>query len=124
MRIPVRNNGGSGEGECVDSAELTGRARQGLDDVAAALNDPQLAIAQVTLEGHTDATGSAEYNLQLSQRRAEAVVAYLVRRGVAGGRLQSAGFGEDRLLPAYSPTVLPNRWSEAADALRRLGLAP
>ena len=34
----------------------------------------------------------------------EAVVAYLVRRGVAGGRLQAAGYGEDRLLPAYAPT--------------------
>lgn len=87
-----------------DSAALTGPARQSLDDVAAALNDPQLALAQVTLEGHTDATGSTEYNLRLSQRRAEAVVAYLVRRGVAGGRLQAAGFGEDRLLPAYAPT--------------------
>ena len=86
-----------------DSAELTGRARRSLDDVAAALNDPQLAVAQVTLEGHTDATGSAEYNLQLSRRRAEAVVAYLVRRGVAGRRLQAAGFGENRPLSAYSP---------------------
>ncbi len=87
-----------------DSAELTGRAQQSLDDVASALNDPQLAFAQVTLEGHTDATGSPGYNLRLSQRRAEAVVAYLVRRGVAGGRLQAAGFGEDRLLAAYAPT--------------------
>ena len=87
-----------------DSAELTGRARQNLDDVAAALNDPQLAFARVTLEGHTDASGSAEYNLQLSRRRAEAVVAYLVRRGVVGARLQAAGFGEDRLLQAYAPT--------------------
>ena len=86
-----------------DSAELTGRARQDLDGVAAALNDPQLVSARVMLEGHTDATGSAEYNLRLSQRRAEAVVAYLARRGVAGGRLRPAGFGEYRLLPAYPP---------------------
>ena len=86
-----------------DSADLTGRARQNLDDVAAALNDPQLASARVTLEGHTDATGSPEYNLQLSQRRAEAVVDYLVRRGVAGGRLRAAGFGEGRPLPEYGP---------------------
>ncbi len=86
-----------------DSAALTGRARRDLDDVAAALNDPRLAFARVTLEGHTDATGSPGYNLRLSRRRAEAVVAYLVRRGVAGGRLRAAGFGEDRLLPAYAP---------------------
>ena len=87
-----------------DSAELTMRAMQDLDGVAAALNDPQLVTARVTLEGHTDATGSEEYNLRLSQRRAESVVSYLVRRGVAGERLRPAGFGEYRLLPAYGPT--------------------
>ena len=87
-----------------DSAELTARAMQDLDGVAAALNDPQLAAARVTLEGHTDATGSEEYNLRLSQRRAESVVTYLVRRGVSGDRLRAAGFGEYRLLPAYAAT--------------------
>ncbi len=87
-----------------DSAALTVRARQDLDGVAAALNDPQLVTARVTLEGHTDATGSEQYNLGLSQQRAEAVVAYLVGRGVAGARLRAAGFGEYRLLPAFPPT--------------------
>ena len=87
-----------------DSAELTARAMQDLDGVAAALNAPQLLAARLTLEGHTDATGSEEYNLRLSQRRAESVVAYLVARGVAGDRLRPAGFGEYRLLPGYAPT--------------------
>ena len=87
-----------------DSAELTGRARLDLDGVAAALNDPQLLPARVTLEGHTDASGSEQYNLRLSRRRADAVVAYLVRRGVAGARLRAAGFGEYRPLPTYPPT--------------------
>ena len=87
-----------------DSAELTTRAMQDLDGVAAALNDPQLLAARLTLEGHTDATGSEEYNQRLSQRRAESVVAYLVARGVAGARLRPAGFGEYRLLPGYAPT--------------------
>lgn len=88
----------------LDSADLTGRARLDLDGVAAALNAPQLLAARVTLEGHTDASGSEQYNLRLSQLRAEAVVAYLVRRGVASGRLRAAGFGEYRPLPAYPPT--------------------
>ena len=86
-----------------DTAELTSQAMRDLEGVAAALNDPQLVGAQVTLEGHTDATGPEDYNLRLSLRRAEAVVAYLVRRGVARARLRSAGFGEHRLLPAYAP---------------------
>lgn len=87
-----------------DSAQLTVRARRDLDAVAAALIHPQLAGAELTLEGHTDAVGDAGYNLRLSQRRAEAAVAYLVQRGVAGHRLRAAGFGEYRLLPAFAPT--------------------
>ena len=84
-----------------DSARLTTVARRDLDEVAAALNDPSLVAASVTLEGHTDAAGTPEYNLRLSQRRAEAVVAYLVTRGVAPARLRPAGFGEYRLLPGF-----------------------
>ena len=87
-----------------DSAELTGQARRDLDSVAEALNDAQLAGARLTLEGHTDATGTADYNLRLSQRRAETVVSYLIRRGVARERLRPAGFGEHRLLSEYAPT--------------------
>ena len=88
----------------LDSAELNAQAMRDLDAVAAALNGPQLAREQLTLEGHTDATGTADYNLLLSQRRAEAVVEYLIQQGVAGRRLRPTGFGEFRLLPAYVPT--------------------
>ena len=87
-----------------DSSELTVRAMRDLDGVASALNDPELTAAQLTLEGHTDATGAAAYNLRLSERRAEAVVTYLAGQGVSRGRLRAVGFGEDRLLPAYAPT--------------------
>ena len=87
-----------------DSSELTVRAMRDLDGVASALNDPKLTAAWLTLEGHTDATGAAAYNLRLSERRAEAVVTYLAGQGVARGRLRAVGFGEDRLLPAYPPT--------------------
>ncbi len=87
-----------------DSAALTARARRDLDSVAAALNGPELADARLALEGHTDARGTADYNLRLSQRRADAVVAYLRQRGVADGRLRAAGFGEYRPLSGYPPT--------------------
>lgn len=87
-----------------DSAELTVRAMRNLDGVASALNDPELTTAQLTLEGHTDATGAEDYNLRLSERRAEAVVTYLAGRGVARARLRAVGFGADRLLQAYGPT--------------------
>ena len=49
----------------------------------------------VTIEGHTDADGSDAHNLDLSQRRAEAVVRWLTERGLAPSRLRSAGKGEN-----------------------------
>ena len=87
-----------------DSADLTERARLDLDNVADALNGPELTGTRLTIEGHTDASGSAAYNLRLSQQRAEAVVAYLTGRGVAAGRLHAVGFGEHRLLPEHDET--------------------
>ncbi len=52
--------------------------------------------ARVVVEGHTDDEGEAEDNLELSQQRAEAVVAYLVAGGVAPDRLTAIGYGEER----------------------------
>jgi outer membrane protein OmpA-like peptidoglycan-associated protein/tetratricopeptide (TPR) repeat protein len=53
---------------------------------------------QVTIElgSHTDARGSAEYNERLSQRRADAAVAYLVKLGVPAARVTAKGYGESR----------------------------
>lgn len=65
-----------------------------LDQLAAALQGD--AALRLLVEGHTDATNSDAYNLDLSQRRAQAVVAALVKRGVAGQRLQAKGFGRVR----------------------------
>ena len=55
-------------------------------------------ITLVEVQGHTDIRGSDAHNLDLSQRRADAVVAYLVKKGVAAERLQSKGYGETKLL--------------------------
>ena len=48
----------------------------------------------VVVQGHTDSTGSEAHNEQLSNRRANAVEAYLVGRGVDRGRITSVGYGE------------------------------
>jgi outer membrane protein OmpA-like peptidoglycan-associated protein len=53
-------------------------------------------ITRVRVEGHTDDRGDDAYNLDLSQRRAEAVVAFLVEQGVAAERLEAQGFGETK----------------------------
>lgn len=49
----------------------------------------------VTIEGHTDNAGADDFNLQLSQRRADAVKDYLQSQGVAGARLQTTGKGSE-----------------------------
>jgi outer membrane protein OmpA-like peptidoglycan-associated protein len=49
---------------------------------------------KVRIEGHTDSTGSAEFNQALSQRRADAVAAALENRGLSAGRVMSVGRGE------------------------------
>ena len=53
---------------------------------------------KIELSSHTDSRGSDEYNETLSQRRAQAVVDYLVTRGIARVRMVAQGYGERRLL--------------------------
>jgi outer membrane protein OmpA-like peptidoglycan-associated protein len=64
-----------------------------LDEIASVLvRDP--SIDRVSITGYTDRLGSEAYNLKLSQRRAGAVKAYLVGKGVAAQRLAAIGRGE------------------------------
>ncbi|MDW8284196.1 MAG: OmpA family protein [Myxococcales bacterium] len=51
-------------------------------------------LGRIRIEGHTDAIGSDEYNLDLSRRRARAVVIYLLEHGIEVGRLSYEGYGE------------------------------
>ena len=67
--------------------------QQRLDEIAAALAaDP--SITDVDITGHADRLGSEQYNLRLSERRANAVRDYLVSRGIDGARLKAYGRGE------------------------------
>jgi outer membrane protein OmpA-like peptidoglycan-associated protein len=52
--------------------------------------------ANIVIEGHTDSQGQRDYNMQLSQRRADAVRDQLVARGVAADRIKTVGIGPDR----------------------------
>jgi OOP family OmpA-OmpF porin len=66
-----------------------------LDEVASVLaKNPTLG--PVLIEGHTDNKGSRNYNVDLSQRRAKAVLEYLVGKGIERKRLSAKGFGFDR----------------------------
>ena len=68
-----------------------------LDEAVAALREN--ATLRVEIEGHTCNIGTAEYNLALGDRRANAVKDYLVSRGVAADRLRTVSYGEER--PKY-----------------------
>jgi len=73
-----------------------------LDQVVKVMTDrPNM---RVRVEGHTDSKGSDAYNQRLSQRRAEAVVKYLIGKGIDPSRLEAVGFGEGRpIAPNQNP---------------------
>ncbi|MGA2903075.1 MAG: OmpA family protein [Candidatus Korobacteraceae bacterium] len=77
-----------------DKAQLTRTDKQTLDDFAAQLENQKHYIIQV--EGYTDATGPADYNYQLSQRRADAVIQYLAQKySVPAHKIFLIGLGKD-----------------------------
>ena len=78
-----------------DSAKLKAHSLHVLDAVARALADnPNIDLIEIG--GHTDERGTAAYNLDLSNRRAAAVVAYLVDHGIDAKRLSARGYGLTR----------------------------
>ena len=79
-------------GFAFDSAELTPAMRQDLDDLAERLHESESAD-QLEIVGHTDNIGPAEYNMELSQRRAQAVSDYLAEQGVERDRMVVSGRG-------------------------------
>jgi len=84
-----------------DRSVLTDEALQLLDAKVAALQaNPSI---RVRIEGNADDSGSDEYNMALSQKRAGIAHRYLTERGVDGSRLQIVSFGEEK------PTCTANR---------------
>jgi outer membrane protein OmpA-like peptidoglycan-associated protein len=86
------------------SAELTPAARASLGALGKALASSDLASFRFRIEGHTDNVGSAESNLALSQKRAEAVVSYLTSQyRVAPSLLEAVGVGQEAPLVRTPP---------------------
>ncbi len=93
-------------------AVIKRRSHPLLDNIAQVMsNHPE--IKKVSIEGHTDSRGTLDYNLQLSQRRSEAVVAYLVAHGVEASRLEAVGKGE-------ADPVATNKTTKGRAANRRV----
>lgn len=76
-----------------DSSDLDGPGRRVLEDNAAVLRDNPTWI--ITIEGHCDERGTAEYNLALGERRALAARQYLVELGLQGDRLRTVSYGKE-----------------------------
>jgi outer membrane protein OmpA-like peptidoglycan-associated protein len=96
------------------SAELTASAKKKLNTWGKSLNSPVLRNKKFTIGGHTDDIGTEEYNLQLSQQRAEAVKNYLIENfNIPASRLDTKAYGEKKPL-------LPYQTEEARGANRRV----
>ena len=98
------------------SDKLTAGDRSMLDKLSSALKNPELAEDRFAIAGHTDSSGDARINLELSCARALAVRRHLVAKGVAAQRLSAYGFGSTRLLAANEPTGAANRRVEVRKA--------
>ncbi|MDP2124411.1 MAG: OmpA family protein, partial [Parvibaculum sp.] len=74
-----------------DSSDINSRFFEVLNSVAVVLKEYDKTLVDVT--GHTDSTGSAAYNMELSQRRAQSVASYLIGQGLDGRRFYIVGAG-------------------------------
>ncbi|MGI9433745.1 MAG: OmpA family protein [Geminicoccaceae bacterium] len=93
-----------------DSAQLTHEAKMTLGQVAQVLRDDLMQGKVVLLEGHADAAGPEDYNLDLSTRRAASVHDFLVGDyGVANERLRTTGRGEYEPFDPVDPYAAINR---------------
>lgn len=77
-----------------DKATLRPESKTALDEMVQTMNDnPNVTIEMAS---HTDRKGSEEYNIKLSQRRAQSVIDYLVEAGISPDRMQAMGYGKSR----------------------------
>ena len=96
-----------------DSAELTDADKKQLDATAIRLNE--LHWVSGTAEGHADNIGAADFNLALSQRRAQSAVDYLATKGIAASRFVVKGFG-------FAKPIADNSTAEGRAQNRRVVL--
>lgn len=91
------------------SAALPESLKQQLDVFAEVLKGKKGSPQKIRIVGHADASGDAEANVALSQRRAEEVKRYLVNKGADATMLEVSGLGSKELLKPDSPTAAENR---------------
>jgi outer membrane protein OmpA-like peptidoglycan-associated protein len=80
-----------------NSAAITSKAEPQLDELGAALSDPQLKGATISINGHTDGVGGDAFNKKLSERRAAMIKQYLVDNfHLSATNLRTVGYGKTR----------------------------
>ncbi len=93
-----------------NSAQLSPEAIEQLAPVGEALQSQELSSLEFTLEGHTDASGDENYNLTLSEQRANSVKRFFMDRfALSEERLKAKGKGESELIEGTPPTSGINR---------------
>ena len=93
----------------LDSAKLKPDSMPLLSSLVEAMKNDRLVAIKFKVEGHTDAQGSEQHNLKLSQSRADSVMAYLTSQGVDKERLTGEGKGFSELLLPEKPKAAENR---------------
>jgi outer membrane protein OmpA-like peptidoglycan-associated protein len=94
----------------LNSASLRPDSRLALLRLARALNDPLLVGESFIIAGHTSADGDYQFNVELSDARAQSVRDWLIASGdVSAQRLQASGFGPDLLRDSRNPASSVNR---------------
>ena len=94
----------------LDSALIDDRAKTGLSQIGGVLSREEFKGRTIFINGHSDAFGGPEYNLALSQRRAEAIKQYLVNEfNLDPDRIIAVGFGREQLKYPNSPYASGNR---------------
>lgn len=91
------------------TATMTPQGRANARELADVLRKPRYAGIRFRVEGHTDSIGDPDFNQQLSEDRAAAVVEYLVSKDVPRDQLSAAGFGLKKPLPGIPTTSPANR---------------
>ncbi|MEM7019862.1 MAG: OmpA family protein, partial [Pseudomonadota bacterium] len=77
-------------------------AKAVLNELAVEINENMSTVQEIRVIGHTDNTGEENYNQRLSERRAQAVVNYLIGQGIPGDRIYSEGKGESNPIDSNS----------------------
>lgn len=98
-----------------NSSALQTEATAQLNQLALALTSATLRKDRSQVAGHTDATGAPQVNKRLSLRRAEAVKRFLVTKDMDAERLETVGYGSERLLAPDRPEDPHNRGVEIRD---------